>query len=302
MENTFADYRERMLTALRAAGLCVYEVNVKDQRYTFFENAEAIYSKSGEQILKEVESFADLPAEEYRAAVSEYFSHPDDEEVIRKAFRAIIERGEPYEYDARMKAGDSQYKWCHLHVIPMKENGEITRMVGVVSDIQFAREHLMALEESVYLDTFTRLYNKQRFIELCNLIMGEDRERKIAMAVFDLDHFKEVNDNFGHMVGDEVLLSVAKQLKEIAHKNDVVARFGGDEFVILMMDADGETAVGRVEQILAQKDNEYGVTMSAGIAIRTAEDEDWRSLFEKADMALYGAKKRRNTYVLYGGG
>ena len=298
----YRDYRERMLVALKAAGLCVYEVDIKAQKYTFFENAEAIYGKSGEQILAEVEAFAELPAEEYRAAVSAYFSHPEDEETIQKAFAAILQDGCAYEYDARMKAGDSAYRWCHLHVIPIEENGEITRMVGVVSDIQFAREHIIELEESVYLDTFTRLYNKQRFMELCDLIIQEDPERKVAMAIFDLDRFKEVNDNFGHMVGDEVLLSVAKGLKDNSYKSDIVARFGGDEFVILMLDVDGETAVRRVEKILARKDNEYGVTKSAGIAVRTEEDTGWRTLFEKADMALYGAKKRKNTYVLYGGG
>lgn len=296
---SFKAYRERMQIALKAADICVYEVDIEQQRYTFFENAEAFFGKSGEQILREVEKFVSLPAETYRAAVSEYFSHPDDQEVIDEAFAAVLS-GQPFSYDARMKAGESQFVWCRLHVMPVWEGGKIRRMVGVISNIRNMKEKMIRLEDSVRLDAFTRLYSKQYFMELCDELLSENPQREITLLVIDLDHFKMVNDNYGHIAGDETILSVADHLRAIFRKSDIVARFGGDEFTVLMLDAGRDAAVRKARQILTEKDNDYQVTKSIGIAVRNETDLDGKALFTKADMALYGAKKVRGTYVVYG--
>ena len=112
------EYRERMQIALRAAEICIFEVDLTEQRYTFFENSECIFHKSGEQILREIECYASLPQEEYQKGVTEYFSHPGDKAVVDKAFEAIG-NGHSYTYEARMKAGDQEYTWCRLNVAPV---------------------------------------------------------------------------------------------------------------------------------------------------------------------------------------
>ena len=297
----YTTYRNKIQTALRAAGLCIFEVDILRQRYTFFENPEAIFGKNEQTILREIEPFCALPEKEYQEKISEYFSHPDDAETINRAFQAVFS-GSSYVYEARMKAGDSAFNWCLLHVTPVFENGAVRTMVGVISNIQNTKEKLLKLEDSVQLDSFTGLCSKQRFIELTDMILSENPERRCAMLVIDLDHFKAVNDTYGHMCGDEILLAISGHIRSLFRKSDIVARFGGDEFVILMLDADSDAAVGRATKFLHQPDNRFGVTKSVGIALRTPEDTGFRSLFQKADQALYTAKETRDTYVVYAKG
>ena len=113
-------YKERLRVAMNAAKICVFEVDLTQQLYTFFENAEVIFGVSGETILSQVQKFHSLPPEEYRRAASAYFSHPEDEGVIEAAFANIL-TGRPASYEARMKAGDSQFIWCRIQAIPIAE-------------------------------------------------------------------------------------------------------------------------------------------------------------------------------------
>lgn len=291
-------YRERVRMALRAAEGCIFEVDLINQRYTFFENAESIFHKSGEQILEEIEAFSALSPAEYKKCVSDYFSHPDDQDMIDKAFEAILS-GESYMYEARMKTGDQDFTWCRLNVAPVMENDVPAKMIGIIFNIQEARERMDTLESALYRDMHTKLLTKTRMKELTDLILSENRKRPCVMIVVDLDHFKVVNDTYGHTVGDEVLIQVASHLKRLFRKTDLVSRFGGDEFVVLMTDCEVEAAEKKVRQFLSEEDNEYHVTKSAGIAARAPSDLTFESLFEKADVALYQAKKKRNTYCVF---
>lgn len=291
-------YRRRMQIALEASNTCIFEVDLIKQKYVFFENAESIFEKSGEEILAEIREFEYLSPEEYEKAASEYFSHPEDKAVIAKAFAAIFD-SRSYTYEARMKAGNQKFTWCRLTVTPVLENGILSKMIGSITNIQQERERFAEMETTIHKDSFTLLANKERLIELTDLILGENRERVCTMIVMDLDHFKKVNDTYGHDAGDEVLLSVANHLKKIFVLKDLVARFGGDEFAVLLLDCDSAGAIPYVERFLAEEDNPYHVTKSVGIATRTKEDEHFKSLFKKADEALYEAKKERNRYILY---
>lgn len=99
-------YKERLQIALTAAKICIFEVDLLQQLYTYFENAEVILGISGEKILKDVQPFSKLEPVEYRKAASAYFSHPEDEAVIEKAFKDIL-RGKESTYVARMSNSDN---------------------------------------------------------------------------------------------------------------------------------------------------------------------------------------------------
>lgn len=258
----------------------------------------AFSTKSGETILSEISQYTALPPEEYMAGVSAYFSHPGDQAVISRAFEAVFS-GQPCCYDARMKTGDQDFTWCRLHVMPIFEAGRPSRMIGTISNAQETHNRINALESAAYRDSFTGLYAKHRIKELTDMILAENPMRRCSMAVIDLDHFKRVNDVYGHMAGDEVLLAVAENLRHTCRKPDIVARFGGDEFVVLMVDCDQEEARKRCEALLGGADNGYGVTKSIGLAQRMPEDLDFDSLFRKADTALYQAKAARNCYRIF---
>lgn len=291
------NYKKRLQVTVRAAGVCIFEVDINKQLYTYFENSEAIFGVSGEKILEDVRPYSTLPAEEYQKKVAAYFVHPEDTKAVNKAFDAIF-KGKSASYTARMKAGESQYVWCKIDVSPVVEDG-IFKMIGIISDIQEMYNKIQLLEKESYLDTFTRLYSKQRFEALCRSIFSGNTDKKMALIMMDLDNFKQVNDTYGHLVGDRVIQGVAAHLKRMFRKQDIIARFGGDEFVILMKDVPSvEIVTEKIEKFLQEADNEFNVTKSAGIALGTGASIDYDALLDRADQALYAAKKMKNTYVV----
>ena len=139
-------YRERLSIALKAADICVFEVELQRQAYTFFANAEAVFGVSGEKILTDVAAFSHLSPAKYQQAVTEYFSHPGDAAVIAAAFRDIL-AGRPTAYNARMKAGDTKFVWCHIDVCPILQEGIPVRMIGVINNLSALQEKHAALIE-----------------------------------------------------------------------------------------------------------------------------------------------------------
>ena len=293
------NYKDRLSIALKISDICIFEVDLQNQLYTFFENSEGIFGKRGEQILNEVRPFSKLSAEEFQKAVGNYFSHPDDAEMVGMTFSTIL-AGKSMTYEARMHAGNQEYKWCKVDVAPVFVNGIPVKKVGIVSDITHMKNQIHFLENSLYTDPFTGLYSKKRFAELCESVLADRKDSKCIMMVIDLDHFKQVNDTYGHAVGDEVLLSFSQHLRSVVRKKDIVARFGGDEFVILLLDVTGvHIGEQKAKDILLLHDNNYQVTKSIGISVFPDMGTSYDELFKKADYALYEAKKERNTYCIY---
>lgn len=292
-------YKERFKIALRAANICVFEVDLTKQRYTFFENAEDIFGISGEIILEDVSPYSELSPEDYQQAVSEYFSHPDDSDVIDQAFKKIL-NGEATTYQARMKAGKTEFKWCKLDVTPIIQDNSPVRMIGVITDINDMKAKTEILEDKTKHDVFTGLYNKKYSEEMIGKALRKDINQKHGLILFDIDNFKRINDTYGHTAGDQVLKSISDNTKKIFRKNDIIGRFGGDEFIILVKDIkNAELLVPKIEKLLKNDDNIYMVTKSIGVSVFPDDGVGFDELFEKADKALYRAKRTKNTYTYY---
>jgi len=131
-----------------------------------------------------------------------------------------------------------------------------------------------------------------------------------AVALFDIDHFKRFNDTYGHLVGDEVLRSLVASLKGVVRKNDLVGRYGGEEFVILMPDADPSSA-GQVAERARSRIEAEGffingvkvpMTVSAGIAVFPGHGAEWDDLLGAADAAMYQAKSGGRNRVMFATG
>ncbi len=165
----------------------------------------------------------------------------------------------------------------------------------------------IAAEEQAYTDTLTGLKNRRALDHILPR-MVEDRT-PFGLLHVDLDFFKEVNDTKGHAAGDLVLQHVAKVLVDSSRGEDVVARVGGDEFVLVINGTTNEEILGRictriikeVERPVAYKDSLCTVSASVGIAIHTGEgDVTAEQLMDDADVALYASKHDgRSTYTLY---
>ena len=164
------------------------------------------------------------------------------------------------------------------------------------------------LETLARTDKLTGLYNRQYFEALfSHELKGIGRQSSsMSLAIFDLDYLKQINDGRGHLAGDQLLQSIAILVRGLIRKNDVLARWGGDEFVILFSDCGLDTAARLMEKIrervvtsLSDESYEVPVSISAGVAEYRAGDS-YHSLLARADNNLYQAKKHGRNCVDYG--
>lgn len=291
-------YQKRMQTVLKTAGICVFEVDLKNRECTFFENAEGLFGVSGEQIMNDVRGFGCLPLEGYWEACLRYFSHEEDIGVGRDAFHRVL-GGKSASYNARMRALGSRCIWCKVDLSPVMEEAEPVRMIGVMTDISAMYAETEQLERAAMLDDFTDLYAKAPCLDLIRNTLHSASDKAHALLMMDLDNFKCINDTYGHLVGDQVLLSVAKELKGLFRSTDIVGRFGGDEFLVLMQNVKSREAIlSKLELVIRPSGIPYPVTKSVGVAFYPDDGENLDLLLERADKALYQAKKTRCAYVM----
>lgn len=151
------------------------------------------------------------------------------------------------------------------------------------------------LETLASTDLLTGLKNRRFFQEkmLESLMMFQEKQRYFSLLVVDIDHFKSINDTYGHPIGDLVLGNLAGLLQTVSRSTDVVARYGGEEFVVILPDCEEEQAIGIAEryrsQVASADWGEYNITVSIGAATVVEEDTE-KSLFQRADNALYASK------------
>lgn len=189
------------------------------------------------------------------------------------------------------------------------ESGRITHYVGVTSDIT---EYKMAHERVrhlAYYDQLTGLPNasmvRDRVNQLVSLAHRDHRE--FSLVFLDLDNFKNVNNSLGHHVGDLLLQTIAGRLRSAVREQDTVARFGGDEFMVVLPDEGAEGAERVARKIIGQITNSYGIelhkitmTTSMGISVFPKDGMDIDALMKNAELALYQAKARgRNNYAFF---
>jgi len=290
-------YRQRLNLALRAAQMCVFEVDVPGQRYTFFENAEAIYGKSGQEILRDLEPFSKLSPQEYQAAVSAYFSHPGDAEAIGAAFQEIY-AGRPASYFARMRAGSTEFTWCKIDVTPIMENGVPVRMVGVVSNLDSMVRTTEQYRAQAEMDLLTGLANRQGLESRLDAALTAGKGTSYLLLLADLDELKVINDHRGHLAGDEALLAFSSTLTRCFPEAEAIGRWGGDEFLLLLPPLEESTLLERLRPFFSGLCEEFPVTGSFGGAYLSAGRSALEPAFRRADQALYDAKRRKPAFSM----
>jgi diguanylate cyclase (GGDEF)-like protein len=155
---------------------------------------------------------------------------------------------------------------------------------------------LAEVERLAKTDGLTALANRRVFEEgLAREVARSYRTHDpLSLVVFDVDHFKQVNDTLGHQAGDDVLRYVAKSLATTAREIDLVARYGGEEFIVILPDCSLEDAMGVAERMrsgVSRDPGMRGVTLSAGVACLPTNADDGESLLAAADEAMYKSKK-----------
>ncbi len=199
----------------------------------------------------------------------------------------------------------------HLRIAAVsRPDGVITGYVATFSDITEKLRQEQVLRKLAYHDPLTGLHNRAAFLEMFDHALGhaERCRRRLALLYLDLDRFKKINDTLGHVIGDRVLETSARRLRDAVRSDDEVARLGGDEFIIMLEDFVHEDSPARVARkvisLLSQpvviEHHTLHVTTSIGIAIYPDDGSDVTQLLKNADSAMYMAKREgRNGFQYF---
>lgn len=191
-----------------------------------------------------------------------------------------------------------------IHQKTLDNRQELEKMENKIFDLAFATTDVLQkkeeMEDLAVKDGLTHLYNHSYFKEQLNKLFIKAKNENIGfcVALLDLDFFKNVNDEYGHIAGDQVLKIFASTISDNIRKDDIAARYGGEEFAIIFPDNDFEVCDCILERIrqtfnsykFVSNDDEFHVTFSAGIAKYTPDFETMYDLLKSADLALYQSK------------
>jgi len=246
------------------------------------------------------------------------FIHPDDVSGVRGSFQHLLSDPGVLTTSARFRRSDGSYRWLEStgRQITDRNTGELLAVIGNTRDVTDRRSAQDALAVQAYTDPLTGTANRTVLMDRMRgaLLRLERAPGTVAVLLLDLDRFKAINDSMGHHVGDEVLVAAAERLVAACRPTDSVARFGGDEFVVL---AEGLTSAEDVDElahrlvaVLREPFQVSGpgpgdkqsllLTVSMGVAVTHRADHIINNLLQEADLALYRAKDRgRDRHELF---
>lgn len=213
------------------------------------------------------------------------------------------------EDDIRIKNKEKGYIWLRMVVvfIPNDRLDNIDSIFVMFRNIDNRKRLELDFIHKLQRDSLTNIYNREYSNSRIEEFLNEERKQNSVYGILDIDDFKNVNDTFGHMAGDEVLKRVANLLFENVDNDDIVGRLGGDEFVFLLKKCDDiEKAKKRIERILkciqfeyTESDEVLNIQCSIGATIVDKNCKETESLYKKADRNLYEAKNYgKNMFII----
>ena len=239
--------------------------------------------------------------------------HAEDRESVLKAMQNHT-NGQTSEYRAeyRIRSRSGALKWVlgHGRAVRRGPDGKALRVVGVTRDITLRKQAEERIWQLAHSDALTGLPNRVSFYDRLRQAISQARrhEQKIALLFLDLDGFKQVNDRFGHDIGDALLKEVAERLRQNIRGEDIVARTGGDEFIFVLYDVgrpdNAGIVAGKIIQSLTEPFEIQGNTCliggSIGSAIFPDDSNEVETLVTHADDAMYQAKgKGKSNYQFF---
>lgn len=300
---SLADRRFRMERDLLEAFLEHIPDNVffkdRESRFLRISRAMARYCALDDPAQVIGKTDADIFSSEHAGA-----AFKDEQEIIRTGQSKVgMEEKETWP--------DGRESWVLTTKVPLKDRrGQIIGTMGIARDITDRKKAEARISYMALHDALTGLPNRILLQDRLGqaIALASRKERRVAVLMMDLDHFKDVNDTLGHYAGDRLLEAVSVRLKACLRESDVVARLGGDEFVIGLPDVGGNEEMERVAQkVLATlvepieiEGHELKISASIGISHYPGDGENAEILLQNADTAMYKAKARgRGSYFFF---
>ncbi|GGC67335.1 sensor domain-containing diguanylate cyclase [Marinobacter halophilus] len=234
----------------------------------------------------------------------------DTAKQIAEDVGIAVRRGEPFSVEYAMTRKDGRQVWVWERGCGVEQDDGAACLEGILLDITDRKALETELEELATLDPLTGLLNRREFSRVLEEELERARryERPMALVWIDFDHFKEVNDSWGHAAGDAVLCSVSRTLEDSVRSVDAIGRFGGEEFVIVLPEMDIDEARDTAERlrqrvshkpIMLESGHSIPLTISLGVAVFPVHGHSLDTLCGTADKAMYQAKMQgRNCVVM----
>ena len=237
------------------------------------------------------------------------FPH-EDFEKFQKALKIAIEHRNQIDIDIRLRSSGNLEKWIHVLAKPSTRSEDSITITGTFQDVSDKVLSAKLIEHQATYDALTDLPNRILFNDRLNYAIEEAKRNKTKLSVLfiDLDRFKPVNDNFGHQVGDQLLVQTAKRIQSCVRESDTVSRISGDEFCVLLVNVNDYNNITKITELLLNKLQEpyqlaeslIHCSASIGISLYPNDGDSAQSLVSKADQAMYEVKsKGRDDWQFY---
>ncbi|MFC0213899.1 diguanylate cyclase [Paenibacillus chartarius] len=222
--------------------------------------------------------------------------HPDDYELLIRKINGEVDFSQPILYRmVNYESENKEYVWYEEFTTPIYKNGELVAIQGILRNVDEKLKLQEELEYRIEHDTLTGVYNRS-FFETIVEKYNSKMDVPIAIIIGDLDKLKQLNDTLGHKLGDKYIMEAASLLKQFARENVLISRIGGDEYCIIVVEAD-EDHVSRLKESILQAISLYNasspdlqIEMSIGYAFAESSLGNMDQLFIEADRNMYQEK------------
>ncbi len=237
--------------------------------------------------------------------------HPDDIPLFYEELNEVKLENLPIsEAILRFANAEGKYLYSRVRITASRnESGEVVKLIGLISDVDREMRHSQQILDKAERDPLTKMLNKETGRKRIEFRLNQESKNKTGtLLIIDLDNFKEINDRYGHMFGDAVLVNIAEEILSMFREGDVISRIGGDEFLVFMPDMTNRELVEErctelLETIPALYPKQFSdckLSCSIGIAVAPTDGVTYAELFRRADSALYQAKTRgKGIYAFY---
>ncbi|MEH6459786.1 bifunctional diguanylate cyclase/phosphodiesterase [Chitinimonas sp. JJ19] len=249
--------------------------------------------------------------EDLEQMLTDYVDGSDHPPLLH-AYNQVLSQGEPLSVRFRLLRDGAEPLWLEARLLPnWGADGQSHGLRGVLRDVTAAHLSEEHIRQLALYDGLTGLPNRVLLDDLLHQALARAKRSggRVALGFIDLDHFKQINDAFGHQAGDQVLATLARQIRSVLREEDVLARWGGDEFIVMLPDLPDLATLSQVAERLREiarqgivlEGIETRPTISIGMAVYPDNAESAEALLRVADSTMYHAKSMgRNNVQFYG--